>query len=388
MIKLTSICFYLLTGILFILAILSALFLDSNWLAYSVTIVLFAGIIYLKRFKKLKPFWLQLTATLLFFGVSLITITLTRPNLTVSLYGNLVNNSLKMANHMYEAKHGISLFVKKIETESKPYRAKDWQSPAGYTNKTINLGKARGYMLSANKGKHTKVIYQIHGGGYLAQFSNTYNKAAVNYSNADNQANVFSLDYRTAPKHPFPAALNDALTGYQYLLKHGYQAKNIIIAGDSSGAGLSLALTLYLRDHKDPLPAALVLASPWADLTASGKSYRTNITKDPLFGSASSKKSPRHPIPITYAGKHNLKNPYISPVFGNFKDFPPMLIQTGSNELLLSDSKTIVKKARAAKVHVKFLEFSGMYHIFYISTPQIPEGQRAWANIRSFVSKY
>ncbi|MDZ5418110.1 alpha/beta hydrolase [Lacticaseibacillus rhamnosus] len=184
----------------------------------------------------------------------------------------------------------------------------------------------------------------MHGGGYLSGFSNTYNQAALRYSQSDHHATVFSLDYRTAPKYRFPAALNDAIDGYRWLLQHGYQPQNIIIAGDSSGAGLSLVLTLYLRDHKLALPRALVLASPWTDLTASGSSYHTKVTSDPLFGSSTIKTAPKYPVPITYAGSHNLKDPYLSPAFGNFKGLPPMLIQTGSHELLLSDSTTVVKK--------------------------------------------
>ena len=386
--KKKTICFYAMTAILFALIFIVAVFLRVKTFEYIILLILIAGLIYLKQSQRITRLWQISLITIGLFFVACLTTALTRPNLKVSLSGNLINNAFQMINRHYESQHGESFIIKKMETPSN-YHFQDWQPPKTYRNQEVHLKHARAYLLSKKQPDASKkVVYQIHGGGYLSGFSNTYNQAALRYSQSDHHATVFSLDYRTAPKYRFPAALNDAIDGYRWLLQHGYQPQNIIIAGDSSGAGLSLALTLYLRDHKLALPRALVLASPWTDLTASGSSYHTKVTSDPLFGSSTIKTAPKYPVPITYAGSHNLKDPYLSPAFGNFKGLPPMLIQTGSHELLLSDSTTVVKKARAAHVQVKFVEFSGMYHIFYISTPQIPEAQRAWQNITSFIAKH
>ena len=176
---------------------------------------------------------------------------------------------------------------------------------------------------------------------------NLYNETALHFSNICKDADVFSLDYRTAPNDVFPCALEDAIDGYEWILKQGYKPENIYFCGESAGAGLCLALTLWLRDNKKEMPNGLILSSPWTDMAAEGESYRTKRKEDYYFGYPDESKVPKHPVPIVYAGKHNLYDPYLSPVYGEYHDFPPMLIQTGEAELLLSDSDTVVSKAKA-----------------------------------------
>ncbi|RSU06427.1 alpha/beta hydrolase [Vagococcus entomophilus] len=374
--------------LLFIVILLLAKLVEVQFIVYLFILVFFgAGLTVLLRYKSRKG-WKKFVLFLLIGLFSLLTIVCFRTNSEVSFYGNLMNNTIKTVNHVYERKHGESFVVAKMKKDTESYQFGSWSAPKGYQNKKIELKQAKGYLLSKLGSKHQKVVYQIHGGGYIGGFSNTYNETAVNYSKSSGDSDVFSLDYRTAPKSLYPAALEDALEGYQWLLEHGYQAKNIRIAGDSAGAGLTLALTLYLRDHQIVLPKSLILVSPWADLTASGTSYKTKILSDPLFGSYSVQTAPKYPVPITYAGHHDLKDPYLSPVFGEYTNFPPMLIQTGANELLLSDSQTVVKKVQKVGGVVKFIEYPGMYHIFYITSPKLQESQNAWEMIQTFIKQY
>ena len=137
---------------------------------------------------------------------------------------------------------------------------------------------------------------------------------------------------------------------------------------------------MYLRDHGEPLPGGIIAMSPWTDLTASGESYETNFDKDPLYGGTKESL-----IYInSYPGDHDKKDPYISPAFGSFKDFPPMLIQVGSNEMLLSDSETVATKAREDGVRLRFTVYEGMFHVFQMAYTAIPESKRAWMEAGRF----
>ena len=271
-----------------------------------------------------------------------------------------------------------------MKKPQKPYQFGNWKPPKGYALQKITLSKASAYLLRKEGGNHTRIVYQIHGGGYVGQFSNLYNRTALHFSQLYEDADVLSLDYRVYPA-VHPAALEDAQEGYQWILKKGYLSKNMLLCGESAGAGLCLGLTLKLRDEKMPLPSMLVLSSPWADMTASGPSYKEKVQEDVLFGTPKSKTPPRYPVPILYAGKADLTDPYLSPVYGSYQNFPPMLIQTGEAELLKSDSDRIVEKAKAAGRSVQYYTYPGMYHTFYITHPNLPESKQAWRRIEKYI---
>ncbi|MCX7920696.1 MAG: alpha/beta hydrolase [Clostridia bacterium] len=360
--------------------------LDNLGYSYVITLLVAAGLIYIRHKHFLKG--IKYTGVcLLAIVISFFSLMYGRPDLSISFRGNLVNEVGKFIVHTYNDITGANILGKILSFPAKPYDFTSWTAPKGYENKEIKLSQSRAYLLSKNNSKHDKVIYQIHGGAYILTFVKSYNETAVRYSNAYDGADVFSLDYRTAPINLYPKALDDAMEGYKWLLEQGYKADDIIVAGDSAGAGLSLAMTLKLRDAQKALPKMLILSSPWADLSAEGESYKTKIQADAFFGSSDVSKELRYPVPITYAGNNDLHNPYISPAYANYQGLPPMLIQTGSEELLLSDSKTVAEKAKTAGVDVKFIEYNGMYHIFYIATPNIPEGRKAWKKIEEFIHR-
>lgn len=173
---------------------------------------------------------------------------------------------------------------------------------------------------------------------------------------------MLSFDYRLAPEHAFPAAVEDALKVWDDLMLLGYGARDIIVAGDSAGGNLALALTLKLKEQERLLPRGLVLMSPWTDLTSSGKSHITKADVDPVLN-----KEYIDRMVEAYAGGQDLKNPMISPLFGDFHGFPPTYIQVGRNEILYNDSTRLYDAMIAANVSVKIDKFTGMWHVFQMS---------------------
>ncbi|MGN0348517.1 MAG: alpha/beta hydrolase [Roseburia sp.] len=237
------------------------------------------------------------------------------------------------------------------------------------------------YLESKEKPNTQKVILQLHGGGYIGAMRNSYRTFAGLYNEVSHGMSVLTPDYRVAPEYPYPAALEDAFTAYSYLLEQGWYAEQIIFAGDSAGGGLAMALCHYLKDKGLPLPCGIVAMSPWTDLTLSGESYDTNYERDPLFG----KTRDSMIYNKDYIGDEDPMNAYISPLFGDFRDFPPMLIQVGSYEMLLSDSVSVAAKAREQGVKVRLSIYDGMFHIFQMAAKMLPESKRAWVEIGKFI---
>ena len=226
-----------------------------------------------------------------------------------------------------------------------------------------------------------KVILQLHGGGYIGAMRNAYRMFAGLYNEVSKGMSVLTIDYRVAPENPFPAALEDAVCAYKWLLEKGWYGEDIIVAGDSAGGGLAMALCHYLKKHDIPLPCGIVAMSPWTDLLASGESYDTNYEKDPLFGNT------RDSLIYNkdYVGDHDPMDCYISPLYGDFRGFPPMLIQVGSYEMLLSDSVDVAAKARHQGVKVRLSIYDGMFHVFQMAAKMLPESRKAWVEIGKFI---
>ncbi len=226
----------------------------------------------------------------------------------------------------------------------------------------IEIDGMYGEWVSVNRA-HTKkyVILHCHGGGYSTG-SSLYARTLTSKLAESTSMDVLCFDYRLAPEHPYPAATEDAMKAWNYLMKMGYGAKNVIVTGDSAGGNLALSLTLKLKEEGRFLPRGLVLMSPWTDLTSSGKSFTTRAEVDPVLNRAYIDK-----IVSAYASGEDLKNPYISPLFGNFEGFPPTYIQVGENEILLSDSKRLYQALQNAGVSVKWDRYPGMWHVFQMS---------------------
>lgn len=296
-----------------------------------------------------------------------------------SIRGRVVRDLIaRMTNdHLIGKKIKNGELRKKIGTVEPP-----WKCPDCFELTVIEMGEFRMELLASKENPNTeKIILQLHGGGYVGAMRNAYRMFAGLYNEVSHGMSVLSVDYRVAPEHPYPAALEDAYAAYRYLLDEGWFSDQIILAGDSAGGGLAMALCHYLKDKGMQLPCGIVAMSPWTDLTASGESYDTNYEKDPLFGNT------RDSLIYNkdYIGDNDPLNAYISPLFGDFRDFPPMLIQAGSYEMLLSDSVSVAAKAREQGVKVRLSIYEGMFHIFQMAAKMLPESKRAWVEIGKFI---
>lgn len=222
-----------------------------------------------------------------------------------------------------------------------------------------------------------KAVLYSHGGSYVSGSPSTH-EAIIARLAEQCSLPVFAYDYRLAPEHPFPAALEDACAAVEYLAGQGYGLDHLVFCGDSAGGGLTLALTMKLRELGRGLPAALAVLSPWADLTETSDSHFEKEDSDPILSS----EELRNTAPL-YAGKEDLRHPYISPLFGDFTDFPPTLIQVGTNEILLDDSLRLSRKMEEQGVEVDIDVFEGMWHVWH--SFDIPEAHTAIQKIARFV---
>jgi len=205
------------------------------------------------------------------------------------------------------------------------------------------------------------IILYCHGGGYSSG-SCMYARTLTSKLAAVTAMDVLCFDYRLAPENPYPAALEDALKVWNYLMLQGYGARDIIVAGDSAGGNLALSLVHMLKEQNRFLPRGLVLLSPWTDLTSSGKSHETKADVDPVLDAAYLKAACE-----AYADGYDLTEPKISPLFGDFKGYPSTYIQVGSNEILYSDALRLKRKMATAGVSVKLDLFEGMWHVFQMA---------------------
>ena len=226
-----------------------------------------------------------------------------------------------------------------------------------------------------------KVILYLHGGGYITGSIEDHRMMCGLLANAT-ETKVLIPEYRLAPEHPFPAALDDALKVYQWLLDQGYSSTNMIIAGDSAGGGLSVATVLALKEKSGSLPAAVVCLSPWADLALTGQSHTTKAKAEAILN-----KDVLHEWALCYTDESNLTNPLVSPIHGDFHGFPPLLIQVGSEEILLDDSILLAEKARSAGVDVTLKIWDGMWHVWQALGDLIPENKKTFEEIGQFVQR-
>jgi acetyl esterase/lipase len=222
------------------------------------------------------------------------------------------------------------------------------------------------------------VILYLHGGGFMMGSPDTHRALAARVALASH-ARALVLDYRLAPEHPFPAALEDAVAAYRWLLAQGRAPGQIVFAGDSAGGGLALAALLYLRDAGDPLPAGLVCLSPLTDMEGTGESVVTRAKADPMLT-----------IDDVVVLKHYLagndpRSPLLSPLYGDLRGLPPMMIHVGNDEILLSDSTRLSERARDAGVDVSLHIYPDMWHMWHYFAPYLPEAVQAIHEIGAFV---
>ncbi len=225
----------------------------------------------------------------------------------------------------------------------------------------------------------SRAILFLHGGSFNSGSISSHRTLAGNVAFAS-KARALLIDYRLAPEHPFPAAVEDSIAAYEWLLEQGCAPGEIVVAGDSAGGNLALALLIFLRDHNRPLPAAAVCLSPAPDLTFSGESWAFNATKDLMLD----ERKERQAIEIYLRGA-DPRAPLASPTFGELAGLPPLLIQVGSHEMLLSDATRFAEKARRAGVDVTLEVWPEMQHEWQFAARILPEGRQAIMQVGGFV---
>ncbi|MGE5269044.1 MAG: alpha/beta hydrolase [Thiohalocapsa sp.] len=234
-------------------------------------------------------------------------------------------------------------------------------------------------MPQSEPGRH---VLFLHGGGYVTGSPTLYRHVSWRIAEAT-RAQVWLADYRLAPEHPFPAALDDAVAAWHGLLSLGADPRQVTVIGDSAGGGLALALALRLRDEGQELPAALVALSPWTDLALSGDSLRRNAAADPMLCAAIA-----GDFAACYLAGADPRNPYVSPLYGDPAGLPPTLIQVGSDEVLRDDAVRMAARMRAAGCPVELEMWPRMPHVWHAFAAVMPEARQAIARIGSFVERH
>jgi monoterpene epsilon-lactone hydrolase len=236
--------------------------------------------------------------------------------------------------------------------------------------------------ISAPDADAGRAILYLHGGGYVIGSINTHRSLAARLSRAA-KARVLVIDYRLAPEHPFPAAVDDSVAAYRWMLAQGLKPSRIAVAGDSAGGGLTAATLVAIRDAKLPLPAAGALLSPWVDMEGIGESMTKNDSIDPMVH-----KEGLLGMAKAYLGGQNPRSPLAAPLYADLAGLPPLLIQVGTAETLLDDASRLAERAKKAGVNVTYEPWQNMIHVWHVFAPMLDEGQQAIEKIGAFVRKH
>lgn len=230
---------------------------------------------------------------------------------------------------------------------------------AGMSWEPFELSGMNAAWVRPDRGHDRKhAILYCHGGGYTSGSLGYSRILACKLANVTGYE-VLAFEYRLAPEHPYPAAVEDATKAWDYLMHMGYGARDVVVAGDSAGGNLALVLCHLLKRAGRRLPASLILMSPWTDMTASGKSYAERAGMDPMITLDYIKS-----VRAAYARDHDLTDPLLSPLFGDFTGFPPVLIQAGTHEILLSDSIRLRDKLVQAGIFCRLEVWTDLWHVF------------------------
>lgn len=255
------------------------------------------------------------------------------------------------------------------------------QPPTGCKIEKVNSGGPEALWVSAADVNTKATIMYLHGGGYTMGSASTYLGITGMLSELCG-LRVLSVDYRLAPEHPFPAAIDDAVNAYRWLLQQGIPAKSIVIGGDSAGGGLTFATMIELKNKGIQLPAAIFTISPWLDLAHTGETMVTKADDDPMFT-----KSGMIHMAKLYADETDVSSPLISPLYADLSGLPPVLIHVGTSEMLLSDSRRMAETLKKAGVDCVIKEWEDLFHVFH-TVVYIPEARIATAEIATFIKSH
>ncbi|MEM7364164.1 MAG: alpha/beta hydrolase [Pseudomonadota bacterium] len=253
--------------------------------------------------------------------------------------------------------------------------------PEGYALESEDISGISCEWISGPDSRDDRVILYLHGGGYVVGSPSAYRDLAARLC-SETGMRVLVPDYRLAPAHPFPAAVEDASTIYRYLLSAGISPDALAVAGDSAGGGLTVALLSAMRSEGLPMPAACALISPWTDLTLSGPSVQTNERADPMLTPTILNVCAK-----AYVGDRDASAPLASPLFADHRGFPATLIHVGSTEILLSDATRLRDRMQVSGVDVALEEWPKMAHVFHLFGKRMPEALEATSKLGQFMKR-
>lgn len=250
--------------------------------------------------------------------------------------------------------------------------------PHGVDYAEGEVGGVAGLWVTPHQAAPSGALLYLHGGGYVMGSSSTHRKMVGHLATAAG-VRAFIPDYRLAPEHPYPAAVEDGVAVFRGLLAEGNRPERILMGGDSAGGGLALAVTLALRNDGRPTPRALLLLSPWTDLAFTGPSLQGNAESDLTMTLAAARKMAEY-----YCGRSKPRAPLVSPLYADLRGLPPTYIQVGGDEMLLDDAVRIDERLRAARVDSRIDIAPGMQHVFQFGAGTIPEADEAVERLGSF----
>jgi monoterpene epsilon-lactone hydrolase len=286
---------------------------------------------------------------------------------------------------------GVRWFIKRRgpyktieEARQRMNAAAAWvpRAPKGTVTVTVDAGGVPADRIGTRASQPDRNVLYLHGGGYVTGSPSHYRHFTWRIA-AATRATVLAIDYRLAPERPFPAALDDAVAAYRWLLDNGANPRRTMFIGDSAGGGLALAALLKVRDDDMPLPAAVVALSPWTDLALTRASLSLNARADPMLNVEDTRL-----FAACYLAGADPRSPHASPLYGDPAGLPPTLIHVGSDEILLDDSVRMADRLRAGGRHVEFEIWPRMPHVWHLFAPVLPEARQAIARIGAFAQHW
>ncbi len=251
--------------------------------------------------------------------------------------------------------------------------------PEGTRTAAVDAGGVPSEWVDTPETDETRAVLYLHGGGYTVGSVRSHRALAARVAAASG-ARGLTVDYRLGPEHPFPAAVDDAVAAYRWLVRQGIAPERIVVAGDSAGGGLAVSTLVALRDAGDPPPAGGVCISPWTDLACTGTSIETRAAEDPLV-----QRDGLLAMAAAYLNGHDPRAPLASPLYAALHDLPPLLVHVGTAETLLDDATRLADRARAAGVAVELEAWDDMIHVWHAFAPLLPEADAAIARIGAWV---
>lgn len=296
----------------------------------------------------------------------------------MSWQSSLLNVVLRLSKWSMKKKNFVEAQASLGSAMSRAEKSSTLPNNASSVVETINAVPCE-WVTVGDSAQSKQVVMYFHGGAFMVGSPSSHRDLAWRLSQSSGMK-VLVVDYRLTPEHIFPAPLDDAIAVYEWLLNNGYENSDIAFAGDSAGGNMTLSVMLAAKDKSLPLPAAGICISPWADLTHSGDSIESNKNRDPML-----------PVNVladaakVYAGEVDLADPKVSPIFGDFSGFPPLMVFCGSTEILLSDALRITEQAKQAAVEVDYKAWHKQAHAFPAMAQFIPEARQAILDMGSFL---